>query len=133
MDEVEGKVEAWPLPEGRELPPITERGIQGQLMDAAWPHYGGDMQTAEFWCDFGEGIRFAAHFLAPATLQSAIAEKDAEIARLQAERDGDAEVLSKAADIVERLPWHNAETIAYRLRAAGRAALALSKKDDGNG
>lgn len=53
------------LPDDKTLPPITDRGLQGQLMDVAWPLYGGDMQTAEFWCDFGEGVRFAVHFLTP--------------------------------------------------------------------
>lgn len=53
------------LPSDRELPPLTDRGLLGQLMDAAWPHYGGNSQPPEFWYDFEEGLRFAAHYLAP--------------------------------------------------------------------
>jgi len=56
--------DALVLPEDRSLPPMTDRGVAGQLMDAAWPHYGGNQQSSEFWCDFGEGVRFAAHYLA---------------------------------------------------------------------
>ena len=36
----------------------------------------------------------------------------------QASVEADRDILRRAADIVERLPWHNAETIAHRMREA---------------
>ncbi len=48
------------------LPPETDRGLAGQIMDAAWPEYGGNMNSAEFWEDFGEGVSFALKTLAAA-------------------------------------------------------------------
>lgn len=40
-----------------------DRGIQGQIMDAAWPKFGGNHQSAEFWNDFGEGVAFTVKTL----------------------------------------------------------------------
>ena len=58
------------------LPPITERGLQGQIMDAAWPEFGGNMQTAEFWNAFGTGVEFALKALThPAPSGQAVAVK----------------------------------------------------------
>lgn len=41
-----------------ELPPITERGLAGQIMDVAWPSYSGNHQTAEFWDAFAAAVTF---------------------------------------------------------------------------
>lgn len=34
-----------------------------RIMNAAWPEYGGNHQTIEFWNDFGEGVQFALKHL----------------------------------------------------------------------
>jgi len=74
LSATEGEAEpvALPLPADKELPPITDRGFAGQIMDVAWPHYGGNHQTAEFWNDFGEGVRFALHYASPPSAPSAL-------------------------------------------------------------
>lgn len=76
----EGEAEpvAWPLPADKELPPITDRGFAGQIMDVAWPHYGGNHQTAEFWNDFGEGVRFALHYASPPSAPAGVKVKPLE-------------------------------------------------------
>lgn len=36
----------------------------GEIMKAAWPEFGGNHQTAEFWQDFNEGVTFTLKHLA---------------------------------------------------------------------
>jgi hypothetical protein len=47
-----------------ELPPITERGLPGQVVEAAWSEFGGNQQSADFWEAFSEGVRFSIRALA---------------------------------------------------------------------
>lgn len=44
---------------GSGIPALTERGQVGQVLDLAWPVFGGNHQTAEFWHDFSDAVRFA--------------------------------------------------------------------------
>ncbi len=53
-------------PEPSELPKLTERGLPGQILDAAWPKYGGNMNTVDFWESFTEGIEFTLSTLTAA-------------------------------------------------------------------
>jgi hypothetical protein len=41
-----------------ERPEMTNRGLHGQIMDAGWPEFGGNHQSAEFWEDFSRGAHF---------------------------------------------------------------------------
>jgi hypothetical protein len=50
-----GELPEW-VPAKIDLPPITDRGIAGQIMDAAWPMFGGEQIGAEFWYAFGAGV-----------------------------------------------------------------------------
>ncbi|MCJ2009764.1 hypothetical protein [Methylobacterium sp. J-092] len=47
-----------------ELPEATERGVPGQIMDAAWPEFGGNNLPADFWQAFDLAIRFTIEALA---------------------------------------------------------------------
>ena len=49
----------YPPPEDLTLPEMTERGPAGQIFDLAWPHFGGDAQSGDFWPAFGAGVEFA--------------------------------------------------------------------------
>lgn len=42
-----------------DLPAMTERGLAGQIMDAAWPEFGGNALPAEYWQAFNDGVLFA--------------------------------------------------------------------------
>jgi hypothetical protein len=52
-----GELPDW-IPDRIDLPPMTDRGVGGQIMDAAWPMFGGDTLGAEFWYAFGSGVEF---------------------------------------------------------------------------
>lgn len=63
--DAEYRLHDWPLPDDVTLPALTQRGLAGQVMDLAWPHYFGNNLPAEFWSAFAEGVRFTLHVAAP--------------------------------------------------------------------
>lgn len=58
------------VPERVDLPPITERGLAGQIMDAAWPHFGGEQIGAEFWYAFSAAVEFSIRSIGPSEANS---------------------------------------------------------------
>lgn len=48
-----------------ELPPEAGRGLAGQVMDAAWPEFGGNNAPADFWHAFALAVRFTIEATKP--------------------------------------------------------------------
>lgn len=94
------------------LPPITDRGLAGQIMDAAWPEYGGNHQEAQFWYDFGEGVEFAIKCLdaSPSPAQAG-AEPVAWQARQYVREHGR---WSRWSTFDDKPGWGEAEDVEYR-------------------
>lgn len=56
--------EAWTPTEPIKLPAVTDRGLAGQIMDAAWPEFGGQQAGGDdFWWTFGDAVTFTIHAL----------------------------------------------------------------------
>jgi hypothetical protein len=119
MDEVKGKVEpvAW-LKEHDQLGPSLHRYRPAHIPEREWNE------------------AYGVHALVPATtlatLQSAIAEKDAEIARLQAERDGlSPELTSTELKLIDKHCDWAAFKPAFNAIMKHRARPALTGESDG--
>lgn len=59
------------IPDEIEVPPVTERGIAGQVLDVAWPLCGGNHQDADFWNIFSFAVNLTLKIAALTSAEKA--------------------------------------------------------------
>lgn len=116
-----------------ELPPITDRGRAGQIMDAAWPEFGGNHQTAEFWENFGAGVEFALKCVPSPSLAHGEAVAWTSEAQLNETRKGKTGLIFGRGDEFLNVPLYPAPQPSAHGEAEALDALASAYPGDPNG
>lgn len=53
------------IPDEIDIPPMTDRGVAGQVLDVAWPLCGGNHQDADFWNIFSFAVHLTLRVSSP--------------------------------------------------------------------